>query len=520
MEELFDKLLKYYNLTLQDYDYMTRNLSFDDVKDPFTFNGMKEAINICKESIKNDEKIIVYGDYDCDGIMSTSIITKAFLKLNKKIDYYVPSRYLDGYGLSLSKAQTLVDKHYDLVILCDNGISALEASKLLKDNNIKVIIIDHHLVADKLPNADAIIHPSVSNFSSITTSAGFCSFMFSYALLGSIDPYLLILGAISVISDMMPLKDFNRDIVRLATSTYKEHTYLSLDLLKENDNFDYLSMSMKIAPKINAVGRLLKTNRINDLIKYFISDDKETILKIYQMIEICNENRKSISADIDINLDDINDDVIISIYDIEEGMIGLLANKILNTYHKPTIILTYDSNDNNILKGSMRASDNYDVVDILKKCDDLLENYGGHTFAGGLTLKKENFDKFKVKINEICKTIPKVEQKIKAIDININDINLINCRLIDTFSPFGEDFKAPILKLEHVKTSSLTLSRNKKHIVTNISLNSQIVGFNIDVSNFNEHTFIDLYGTMALHTFYNKISVQFLIDKYFLSNGG
>lgn len=517
-EALFYKLLDYYHISLEEYDYLTRPLTVNDIKDPYLFKGMDEAIKICHDAIKNNKKIMVYGDYDCDGIMSCSIIVKTFQMLNKNIGYYIPSRYIDGYGITLEKARLIVEKKYDLVILCDNGIVAFEPINYLKENNVQVIVIDHHQQGDILPKADVIIHPFISNFSFIATSAGFCSFMFSYALLNKVDEYLLILGALSIISDMMPLKDFNRDLVRLASSIYQPNKFLQIDLLKENDEFDYMSMSMKMAPKINAVGRLLKTTKINELVKFLTSNDKSTILKIYKDIDSCNENRKFIASNIQLNMDDISQDIIISIYDIEEGMVGLIANKILSTYQKPTIILTYDTYDKNILRGSMRVPQGYDVINILKQCDDLLDNYGGHPFAGGLTLKKENFEKLKEKIFSICQNILPQEEKINAITINVNDINLSNCLLINSFAPFGEGFKAPILKLENIKTSFLKLSKNQKHIITKTSLTSQIVCFNIDKDLFLNNNYVDLYGTMHLYKYHNVTNVQFLINKYFLNH--
>lgn len=515
MDTLFEKLLSYYNLSLSDYDYLTRELSLSDIKDPYSFKDMDKVFDIVNYSLANDEKIMIYGDYDCDGIMATSILVKMFSYLNKDVGYYIPSRYIDGYGINIQRAKQIIEKGYKLVILCDNGIVANEEIKYLKDNNIKVIIIDHHKPGDVLPDADAIIHPSVSNFSQIATSAGFCSFMVSYAILKKIDIYLLILGAISIISDMMPLKDFNRDIVRLASSLYENNKYYALDLLKENDVFNYLCIQMKMAPKINAVGRLLKTNKINCLIKFLTSDDKDLIKQIYKDIYSINEQRKFISKNISIDESDTDSSAIVSIYDIEEGMVGLLANKVLNIYHKPTIIFTYDSNDSTILRGSIRVDEGYDAIELLKNVENLLINYGGHAFAGGVTIKKDKYNEFKEKIISICQKNIQIQKPFKSIEISISDINLSLCRLVESFSPFGEEFKPPIFKICNVSKSFLQLNKTRKHIITNLSIFSQIVAFNIDDDFFKNGSMVDLYGTISLHNYHGTSRVQFLVNKYF-----
>lgn len=513
-----EKVLSYYNLTEQDYLYLTRPLDYSSLKDPFKFNGMKEAIDIVKESLKNEDKIMVYGDYDADGITSTSIIVKTFKILNKQVGYYIPSRYIDGYGINKKRANEIIEKGYKLVILVDNGICAIEEIKLLKENNIKVIVIDHHESLDSLPIADAIIHPQISNFSDIKTSAGFCSFMFSYALLEKVEPYLLILGAISVISDMMPLIEFNRDIVRLASNIYQNNNFYNINLLKEDNDFDYLSIGLKISPKINAVGRIIKTTAINNLVKFFTIDDNKEIFALYKWIEDVNNKRKEMTNKfpLDISLQEASQEGIIKIYDIDEGINGIIANRIIQAYEIPTIVLTKDSNDDNILKGSMRARSPFNVVDCLNELSSYLLTFGGHALAGGLSLKINNYEPFKEAFLSYCKNKPTyiVSKKDKSIEIPLSELTLENYKILMTLQPFGQGFEAPLFLIEKIKTKALTFLYNKPHIISKVSLNSAIAGFNIDKEDFLKEAYVDLYGKFSLNKYKDNVTLQFVIDYY------
>ncbi len=516
MEKLYLQLLEYFNISEEEYDYLTRPLTLKDIKDPFLFKGMDKAIELVKKHINLNNKIMIYGDYDCDGIMSTSIVFKALESLGVTPGYYIPSRYIDGYGLTIERAKQIIEKGYKLLITVDNGITAFEAIEFCKSNGLDVVVIDHHQQGETLPIADAIIHPFVSEFSDIATSAGFCSFMFSYALLGNINNYLLILGAISIISDMMPLKDFNRDLVRIATQIYEPGKYWALDLLKEGDEFNYMSIGMRMSPKINAVGRILKTNKINMLVPFLTSNDKQKVFEIYKDIDQINENRKNISKNInfDLNEDDLNKAGIVTILDVEEGLIGILANKLMNEYKKPVIVFTKDSKDETLLKGSCRSMEGFNIVKCFEELESLLLNAGGHAYAGGLSIRKDDFETFKDNFIKQCEIHPVIETKEKTISINLTDINLSTYRLIDTLSPFGEEWKQPLLEVKGIKTSSLIFNKTGEHLLTTLGQNSKLVSFNISKEDMLKNDYINMTGNINFYVYRGYGNVQFLVKKY------
>lgn len=514
-QKFLSRLLDYYHISLDEYSVLTREVSEEDLPDPFKFEKMSEAVELVKDAMSKKEKIMVYGDYDADGVMSTSIIIKMFSYLRYIANYYIPSRYLDGYGLNLARAKEIVEKGYKLLITVDNGISANEAIAYCKDNGMRVLVIDHHERGEVLPNANVILHPAISNFSKIKTSAGFASYMFATALLGRVDHYLLTLGAISVVTDMMPLIDYNRDILRYAFKHYQYGKFPNIDLLSEGSSFDEITIGMKIGPKINAVGRVITNTNINRLVTYFTSDDKDVIFELNNWLVSVNNERKIKSKTAIDNLDKFSEDepAIIALIDCEEGLIGLVANKISNDYNKPSIVFTTDSNDPSILKGSCRSPLGFNIVKALNELSDLTLSAGGHPSAGGVTIEAKNFDVFSEKFKALAKKYPPHKVSGETIEISLLDINFINYEILQSFSPFGEEWKTPVFTLRNLKTDSLQFSRNGEHIMTSLSRIVKLVGFNMKKQDVITRPFMDVNGKMNFNSYNGQDYLQFVIEE-------
>ena len=340
--EFLEKLLNYYHLSKEDYEYMSRPLSEVHLLDAASIEGMDKIVTRIHKAIELKEKIIIYGDYDCDGVSATSILVKTFMKLNYPVYHYIPSRYIDGYGLNLENVRKMKNNGFSLIITVDNGISTFEAIDEANKLGIDVIVVDHHEVQNNtLPNAYAILHPTVSHVSEIYASGGYMSLFLSSALLGYYDHYLVTIAGLSVISDLMELKDYNRDVVRLAINNLKTYRYLPLMLLVDNSEvISEKTFSLEIAPKINAIGRLFEDKSVNKLVNYLTSEDNNEIIVLASFIKDANEKRKELTklAAENISKEDLNEDAIILRLDIKEGLIGLVANKLLNEYNKVAII--------------------------------------------------------------------------------------------------------------------------------------------------------------------------------------
>ena len=223
-DKFLEKLLDAYNLSYEQYLEMTKEVNYDDLEDPYTFLGIEKAKDRINSAIKNNEKIMIYGDYDCDGFSSVSILVNMFKYLNyPNVGYYIPSRYKDGYGITSAMVDLIHQKGYTLIITVDNGVAQFEALSKAKDYNIDVILTDHHEMINELPPCYTIVHPFLkTNNLNLPECGAYVAFNLSRVVLGRVDDYLLVLAALATISDMMPLVSYNRIIVRMALKLLKE----------------------------------------------------------------------------------------------------------------------------------------------------------------------------------------------------------------------------------------------------------------------------------------------------------
>ena len=514
MEQLFKRLLEYYQIDENEYQKLIAPVDEDNFAMGHTFKDIDKCVEIVRRAIDEKKKIFIYGDYDCDGIMSISILVKMFSYLNYPVSYHVPSRYLDGYGLTLKYAEELVKDGYNLLITVDNGITAFEGIEYAKKHGLDVLIFDHHQADPVLPVADYILHPVVSNFGEVATSAGFVTFMFSKAFLGRYDKYLATLAAISVVSDMMPLREYNRNLLRLVINEYHDGEFFNIDLLKEKEVFNETAIGMKIAPKVNAVGRLIEDeDSLKKTVEFFTKDDKELLLNYNEWINSVNNERKDLTKLAVENSKEIDTskDAIIAVINEKEGVIGLIANYFAKKYHKPTIIFALDQSGD-VYKGSCRAPKGFNVVDAFNELDRFMLTAGGHASAGGCSVKKELFEDFKVAFNELAKNTVIEESEEETIPLFINDINRENYDLVQSFSPFGETWPSPHFKLSRIRTQSLMYSRDTQHILTSIGQTSRLTGFYFPKEKISEYQYVDMIGTLRLSTYYTKTTVEFLIS--------
>lgn len=510
-QSLLEKLLDFYHISYDEYRYMVRDVSLDTFAESHHFDDISKAINLVKEVINNKGKIIIYGDYDADGIMGTSILVKMFQYLDYVVDYFIPSRYIEGYGLTLEHAKEFADNGYELVITVDNGISAFEPIEFLHNQGVKVLVLDHHQVQDNVPVADAICHPTYSHFGDIASSGAFTAFIFSYELLGRKDKYLSLLASISLISDMMPLVGYNRDLLRIATNNYRLGEFLPIDLLSDKEGFNYETIGMKIAPRINSIGRMLEDRSINDVVRFFVSDDKDYILNYFSYMNDTNELRKNLSKELNNeDLDFSNSKAIVVKGDYKEGIIGLIANNLMNKYHVPTIVFTKSLD--NTYKGSARAPEGFDIVKVFNALNEYLLAYGGHALAGGCSLKEENYEIFAQKFQEIVESTPLEYVEHPVIDIVFNDINMETYELINSFAPFGESWPMPSFRLKHVRVSALTYSKDEKHILTMIGKNLKLVAFNQPKEMISRFNYINVTGNFKKSVFRGITTLEYRIN--------
>ena len=513
--DLLDTLLNYYKISKDDFDYISRPINEISLFDVSKIPDIEKIINRVNLAINNKEKIIVYGDYDCDGICSTSIVVKTFELLNYPISYYVPSRYLDGYGLNIKNVEKIAKKGFKLIITVDNGISANEAIDRANELGIDVIVIDHHEVPPVMVNAIGIIHPTVSHISSIIGSGGYMSLFFSRALLNRYDDYLVTLAGLSTISDLMELKDYNRDVVRLALDNFESKGYYALSLLKDNKLISEKTFALEIAPKINAVGRIKEDSSVNNLVEFLTSNDRDRIEELAIWIKEINEERKNLTKEAVANLTSLKiDDGICIKTDLKEGLIGLIANRLLNEYKVPAIVFTVDQANRGLLKGSVRSKEGFNVTKAFASLDKYLVSGGGHALAGGLAIKESDFSAFQKDFISLCKEHKLEEDNKDYIEISCYDITKENYNIIKKFSPFGMGYEEPSFVIRKLPSRGLSFIAYGKHLSTQLSLNSKLLGFNMNERDVKRNPFIDIYGHFNESEFRGYVFLEFRIDKY------
>ena len=516
MSDLFSQLLNYYHLTEYDYKILSRPLEEVSLLEPTSIKGMNRVKSRIFESIKNNEKIIIYGDYDCDGISATSIMYRTFQILNYHVSYYIPSRYQDGYGLNVQNVEKIALAGYKLIICVDNGISQHEAIHRAKELGIDTIVIDHHEVPETPTEAYEIIHPSVSEISPIYGSGGYMALYVSAALLGTYDDYLVTIAGLSVISDLMELVGPNRDLVRLAIHHFESKKYLPLRLLAESPIINEKSFSMEIAPKINAIGRMIEDNKANLLVKYFTSENEQEIYSLCDWINRINAERKELTR---LTVENIEEDfsneagICVNI-DTKEGLIGLIANRFLNLYNVPSLVFTRDIHHPEILKGSIRSKEGFNVTKAFKSLENYLLTGGGHSFAGGLSIYEKDFAIFKEEFLKLCEQYQIEESKQPSIPLSLSQITMSNYELVRSFAPFGMGFEEPLFSIENISTKGLTFISEGKHLSTPLTFQSKLLGFNMHKDEIQSKGFVDLEGHLYLSSFRASKTLEFRISKY------
>lgn len=511
------------------------NLSLADLHDTRLLIDSEKACYKIIDTIKQGKEITIYGDYDVDGACSTSLLYLSLKNLNANVNFWTNNRFVEGYGLNCLGLEHMLKKYPNtsLIITCDNGIVAYEGIDKANELNVEVIVTDHHEANKILPNAYAIVNPKRKDseypFKELCgTGVVFKLMLLLYELLNEDLDYIydmLDIVSIATVADVVPLLGENRILVKEGIKKVKEesrYVFESLRNITQSKNISSYTFGFIYGPMINALGRL-NGSQI-DTIEMLISDNKEVIdEKVKELFEL-NEKRKSLT-DIQMELaesilnkkTEIPKVIIISHPDFHEGIVGLIAGRIKEKYYRPTIIL---SEENGILKGSARSIPNFHIKNVFDELNSYLLKYGGHSMAGGLTLKKENLQEFETNINALAGKMLTDEDFIPKIIIDsVLDANKIDTDLVDKLmllEPFGEGFQKPIFGLKNFCGISHKYM-NDKHF--------KIKGSNISVIGWNqadrykelkEPLRVKAIGYPSLNTFNQVTSIQFIIKDNFI----
>ena len=473
-----------YNRGIHDDDAIRRFLSkdIDVMHDPYLLKDMEKAAERIRKAHDNKEKVTIYGDYDVDGITSIAILYKYLTEMGIDTDYYVPDRMQEGYGVNKDALDKIHSNGSSLVITVDTGITAVEESEYAKEIGIDVIVTDHHECKERIPDVYAAIDPKRKDCPYPFKSLAGVGVVFKLiqaldenkSLSDLMDKYadLMCLGTVA---DISPLIDENRVIVTEGLKRFKTTSNVGLkaliDVSTNGKAITTSTIGYTIAPRINASGRLGCASRSVEL---FLTDDAEKAKKLAE--SLCEENIlrqqteqkmfKEAMEYLDANPEVKEDNVIVIPHtDWHHGIVGIVSSKITEKFYKPSILFAIDGDE---AKGSGRSVNGFNLFGALENCSDLLEKFGGHELAAGLTIKAENIEKFRQKINScsqkqineamLTPTI-QLDAAIKVPYITLETVNDIN-----KLQPFGVDNPTPSFAVRNIKIHKISVMSEGKHL--------------------------------------------------------
>ena len=523
ISELLATILVNKNITTQKEINEFLNPTRNDFFDPFLMNDMDIAIKRIKKAIENQEKVIIYGDYDVDGITSITVL-KSFLKdVGLDVDYYIPNRLEEGYGLNKNAIDEIAKKEYKLMITVDCGISAIEEVDYANSLGIEVIITDHHEPGDEIPKALAVVdNKRKDNKYPFRELAGVgVAFKVSQALAQSMnireEEYLKYLDMVCVgtISDIVPLVSENRVITKLGLKLVKQTRNMGLRAIINSSGYSQINsttISFGVAPRINACGRMGKAEQA---LKLLLSKDIYEVNKLTQELNSYNRERQEIEKEIFENvLTKIeqnnlakNRTIVVGGENWHHGVIGIVSSKITEKYFKPSILLSFEEDGTG--KGSGRSIPGFDLHEALMKCENCLEKFGGHSMAVGLTIKKENLEQFYKEFEKIAEE-NEIENIIPIINVDAKiELDKIDKSVVEDLKqlePFGEANKTPTFALKNIRIDSIRALSEGKHLKLTLRENNQIInaiGFNIGelAEAYKIGDKIDIAGVLEINTF-------------------
>jgi single-stranded-DNA-specific exonuclease len=449
--------------------------------DPFLFNDMEKAVGRIREAVHNQERILVFGDYDADGVSSTSVMMTVLRDIGAQVEFYIPNRFSEGYGPNEPAFRRAKDEGFNLIITVDTGISAVHEGQVAKELNIDLIITDHHEPGPVLPEAHSIIHPKIegSQYPFEELAGVGVAFKLAHALYGELPVHLLDLAAIGTIADLVPLRGENRvlakrGIAKLRTTERKGIKALCKVANAKQHEMTEESIGFMIAPRINAVGRLGDADPAVDLM---LTEDDEEAKALAEEIDSLNKERQAIvntmtqeaieMVEKEFPLEE-NSVLVIGKEGWNSGVVGIVASRLVDKFYRPTIVLSFD-NGKGIAKGSARSIAGFDLFKSLSKCRDILPHFGGHPMAAGMTLDFGHVEELRSRLNEIASDELNEEDfiPVTVLDaaVKMEEITIESIEKLGLLAPFGMQNPKPKWVIDNVSIDHYKkIGSNQNHL--------------------------------------------------------
>ena len=482
----------------------------EHLHDPFLMKDMSKAVQRIEKAIANNENILIYGDYDVDGTTSVAMVYQFLYKRTKNIRYYIPCRYTEGYGVSFKAIEYAYENNVSLIIALDCGIRAVSQINYANKKKIDFIICDHHTPGEHLPEAIAILNPKQKKcnypFSDLSACGVGFKLIHAFSVKNEISFSEVIkyldLVVISISADIVPMNGENRVLsfygLKQINTKPSSGIKALIGLTNKKNELNVSDILFGIAPRINAAGRI---DHATKAVEVLIEQDYIKAKQLAKLIDLNNIKRKELEAETTREaiemLDKTKNTNVVFHSNWHKGVIGIVASRLIESHYRPTIVF---AEKDGLLTGSARSINDFNLYESLLKCSYLFEKFGGHKYAAGLTLKKENLEQFIIEFEKIVSekiTLEQLQPNI-AIDmeINIDEIDYKLFRIIDQLSPFGPTNKRPIFLSKGVSDSGFAkqVGDMKNHLKLNIKKSEKVIpaiGFNMgrhlqSISRFND----------------------------------
>ena len=516
--------------------------NFNNLHDPFLMKDMKSATDRIKEAINNKEKILIYGDYDVDGVASTALLTNFLRQRTNNIFPYIPDRETEGYGVSVNGIKKAIKKQVSLIISIDCGIKALKEVEYAKKNNIDFIICDHHLPESEIPNAIAVLDPKRVDCKYPFKELCGCGIGFkliqALSLEWDMDTQKLInyldLVSLATVADQVPLYDENRIITYLGLEQINTNPRPGIKALLSDFKGDEISTStlvFKLSPKVNAAGRMKHATLALELL---MCEKLEHTVNLSEQISSINierrEEDKKTTKEALIQIKQKEEESFSSTLvhndNWHPGIIGIVASRLIEKYYRPTIVLTKKGE---YYIGSARSINGFDIYKALKKCSNLLEQFGGHKYAAGLKLHESKLKLFRSEFEKFSNKNISEKQKTKTLiydlEISLSDLNLKFFKIMEQMEPFGPNNLKPIFCSRNCVTASQTraVGNDNKHLQLFIKSKNKIYkgiafGRGDLLNKINESKGFDILYSVEKNTWNGNTELQLVIMDLKLNN--
>lgn len=457
-----------------------------DLHDPYLMKDMDKAVERLEYAIQNQEKVLIYGDYDVDGTTSVAMMYIFLKEYLNNIDFYIPDRYSEGYGISPRSIEYAAEENFSLVIVLDCGIKAVEKIKSARQKGLDFIICDHHNPGDQIPDAVAVLDPKQPDCNYPYKELSGCGVGFkllqAYIQKNNINPEklydLLDLVVVSIASDIVPITGENRVLAYYGLKKLNSNPGMGLQTIINyaglaGEEITISDIVFKIGPRLNASGRIEHGKKS---VQIMVSIDEVSSDALGNEIDSYNEIRKTLDRDITqdaLDMIENNPDLknrnstVIYNRDWHKGVVGIVASRLTEFYYRPTIVLT---ESNGLATGSARSVKDFDLYEAIGSCSDLLESYGGHMYAAGLTLKIENVNEFSRRFEDLVTKSLSGQPQVQTIDVDarigLHEITPRFYRILKQFEPFGPHNMMPVFVTEDIidSGSSRLVGKNTEHI--------------------------------------------------------